>query len=53
MNERIHEKVFLFIAKNDNGFTCSLVTFFQLMDYTMAGVEDILGHTGNLKIRDK
>ena len=27
--------------------------FSQLVDYTMAGMEDILGHTGNLKIRDK
>ncbi|XP_046455205.1 sodium/hydrogen exchanger 3-like isoform X1 [Daphnia pulex] len=25
----------------------------KLVDYTMAGMEDILGHTGNLKIRDK
>jgi len=25
----------------------------QMMDYTMAGMEDILGHLGNLKLRDK
>jgi solute carrier family 9 (sodium/hydrogen exchanger), member 3 len=24
-----------------------------MMDYTMAGMEDILGHLGNLKLRDK
>jgi len=25
----------------------------QMMDYTMAGMEDVLGHLGNMKLRDK
>ena len=62
MNERIHEKVtnfssiltFLFSLSLSSMKSVVIRNFFsQLVDYTMAGMEDILGHTGNLKIRDK
>lgn len=51
MNERIHERVRL---------RCLLIHWveitrrsLQLMDHTMAGIEDIVGQHGNYHIRDK
>ena len=52
MNERIHERV---IHRSRRKCESSLLMFFQfqVIDHLMAGVEDIIGKTGNYNVRDK
>lgn len=50
MNERIHERV-IFFSNVILLFCCYFDL--QLMDHTMAAIEDILGQHGNYHIRDK
>lgn len=59
MNERIHERVSLRLAikilatSKTNLFFFICFAFVQFIDHLMAGMEDIIGKTGNYNIRDK
>lgn len=41
------------VAIYDNDYDCFMLFNQQVMDHLMAGVEDIVGKTGNYNVRDK
>lgn len=49
MNERLHERVILVVYV----IPFFYFGYFQAIDYTMTGVEDIIGQVSSYKIRDK
>lgn len=52
MNERIHTRVSCYSFSEDE--KKNLFVFLkQVMDHLMAGIEDIVGKTGNYNVRDK
>ena len=55
ITELVQEKVLLILFFFFNYWIEPVFTafFFQLMNYTMTGIEDILGHMGKRKLREK
>lgn len=53
MNERIHEKVPTATYQKNSQISTILLFPKQLMDHTMAAIEDILGQHGNYHVRDR
>lgn len=53
MNERIHERVRWRCLLINHIITEMVRRSLQLMDHTMAAIEDIVGQHGNYHIRDK